>query len=94
MRLIQAALRFFARLLGFQCALSQAGDLFVQRFFLLLQGFDFIAQGLDLAFAQQRALLGRTRAQHAHPTGAETLARTCDDRSAIAQLRQQGARVT
>ena len=50
------------------------------------------AQRLDLALAQQRALLGRAGAQHAHPAGAEALAVAGDDRFALAQHRQHRAR--
>ena len=50
------------------------------------------AQRLDLALAQQRALLGRAGAQHAHPAGAHAFAGAGDDRIAVAQLRLQAAR--
>ena len=44
--------------------------------------------------AQQRALLGRAGAQHAHPAGAQAFAAAGDDRFAFAQLRHAGARAS
>ncbi|MNT67699.1 hypothetical protein D3C72_2058640 [compost metagenome] len=85
MGLVKLALRFFALLLAGQQLLAEAGQLLLQRGFALLQRVDLAAQGDDLAFAQQRALLGRPRPRHPHPAIAKAFATAGDDRIAVGQ---------
>jgi hypothetical protein len=92
-REVERALRVFALLLGGERLVAQAGQRFVEDLFALLQRFDFRAQRLDFLFAQQRTLLRRTGAHHAHPAGAEAFARAGDHRFAIAQAVQHRAGV-
>ena len=89
MRHVQRALRFFALLLGSEQLVAQLRQAFFQPRLARLQGFDLATQRLDLALAQQRALLRRTGAQHAHPAGAQAFAVAGDDGIALAQLRLQ-----
>ena len=89
---VQRALRVLALLFGGEQAVAPGADAAFEFVFALLQRFDLGAQRLDLALAQQRALLGRAGTQHAHPAGAEALAVAGDDRFAIAQPRLQRAR--
>ncbi len=63
-RHVQAALRVLALLLGRQQAVAQLGQGRFEFALARLQRFDRAAQRLDLALAQQRALLGVTGAQH------------------------------
>src|SRR3546814_7539298 len=79
--------------LGRQQAVAPGGDAALEFVLALLQGLDFDAQGLDLAFAQQRALLGRSRAQYPHPPGAEALDVAGDHGFALATPRLQRARL-
>ena len=92
-REIQRALRILTLLLGAEHLVAQAGDGAVEFGLALLQDFDFGAQFMDFAFAQQCALLGGTGAHHAHPAGADALALTGDDRFAVAQAGQQLPRI-
>jgi hypothetical protein len=92
-RQVQRALDVLALLFGGQCLVAQRTDLRVEFALALRQRFDPRAQRLDLLLAQQRALLGRARAQHPHPAGTQALAVAGDDRFARAQPRQHRARI-
>ncbi len=59
MGLVQRALRVFTLLFGSVQLLTETGQLFFQLGLAVLQLFDLLAKLLDLAFAQQRTLLGR-----------------------------------
>ena len=85
MRHVQRTLRILAVLLGGEQAVAPGGDAALEFVFAVLQFLDLRAQRLDLALAQQRALLGRAGAQHAHPAGAEAFAVAGDHRFAVAQ---------
>src|SRR5690606_25696607 len=69
---VELALCVLARLLGGEQALATAGERVFQLDLAGLQLLDALAQALDLAFAQQRALARRARTQHPQPAGAET----------------------
>src|SRR5690606_31304067 len=90
---VQRALCVLAVLLGDQRAVAPGRQATFELGFAVLQFLDLAAQFLDLALAQQRALLGGARTQHPHPAGADALAVAGDDRFAVAQPRQQCARV-
>ena len=89
---VQRALRVLAMLFRGKQLVAEAGQQLVEFGFAFLQRFDLHAQRLDLALAQQGALLGRAGTQHADPAGAHAFAAAGDDRIAVAQLRQQAAR--
>ncbi len=92
MGLVQRPLRFLALLLGGQQLFAERAELALEFAFALLQAFDLLAQGDDLALAQQRALLGRALPRHPHPAFAQALAVAGDDRIALVQPRLQVAR--
>src|SRR5690606_33390375 len=94
---VQPALRVLALLLGGEQAVAPGADAALEFVLALLQFLDLRAQRLDLALAQQRALLGRARAQHPYPAGAQALTVAGDDRMigipVRVQPRLQGARL-
>ena len=90
---VGSALRILALLFGGEQAVAPGGDAALEFGFTVLQVGDLAAQRLDLAFAQQGALLGRAGTQDAYPAGTEALALAGDDRFAVAQLRQHRARI-
>ena len=90
---VQRPLRFLALLFSGQQLATARTRFFLKLRLALLQLPDAGAQRLDLALAQQRALLGRARAQHAHPAGAQALAAAGDHRVAFAQACLQRAGV-
>src|SRR5690606_21509261 len=73
-RVVQLALRVLPRLLGGQQPLAPLGQRILEPGFAGLQVLDALAQALDLALAQQRALARRAGTQHAQPAGAQALA--------------------
>ncbi|KAG1383856.1 hypothetical protein G6F57_015480 [Rhizopus arrhizus] len=93
MGLVQRALRVFALLLGGLQLLAEAGQLLFQLSLAILQLLDLLAQFVDLTFAQQCALLGRTRARNAQPALAQALAALGDDRIAFGQAGLQRLRL-
>ena len=87
---VQAALRVFAKLFGFQQAIAQAGERIIVSGLARGQGLDFGAKLLDFALARQRALLRFAAAKHANPTLAEPFAGTGDHRFGAVESGEQG----
>ena len=92
MAVVGRALRVLALLFRQQQAVAPGADPAIEFLLALLQVFDLRAQRLDLPFAQQRTLLRRAGPDDACPSRAKLLARTGDDRFALRQPGQQGAR--
>src|SRR5690606_472754 len=90
---VELALGVFALLFAGQQLVTEFGQAVLQLGFAFLQGIDLFAQADDLAFAQQRALLGRARARHAHPAFAQAFAAPGDHRIALAQRGLQRTRL-